>query len=101
MDEISLAAMLAAKRLAGVTSEANLRGHVTHMCLPCANKAAHSGFEETSPEVQKRGISGSTKRTYVQQSFFLKIKQICLASILNKIWYIFIKLLYKTDHHQD
>ena len=38
------------------------------------NKAAHRGLWplETSPEVQNRGISGPTKRTYVLQLFFLK-----------------------------
>ena len=45
MEECSLAAMLATKRLAGVAPELNLREHVTHMPLPSANKVAHSGFE--------------------------------------------------------
>ena len=35
----------AAKRLAGVTSEVNLRKLITHKPLPCVNEAAHSGFE--------------------------------------------------------
>ena len=39
------AAMLAAKRSAGVTPEVNLREHVTCMPLPSVNKAAHFGFE--------------------------------------------------------
>ena len=47
VEEIDSAAMLAAKRLAGVVPELNLREHVTHMILSSANsvKAAHSGFE--------------------------------------------------------
>ena len=45
VEEIHLAVMLAAKRLAGVTPEVNLRQPVTCMPLPSANKAAHSGFE--------------------------------------------------------
>ena len=59
------AAMLAAKRLAGVAPEVNLRECISHMPPPSPNKAAHSGFE--TPEVQNRGISGTTKRTYVFQ----------------------------------
>ena len=64
--EISLAAMLPAKRLAGVAPEVKLRECVTHVPPPSVNKAAHFGFEtreETSIEVQNRGISGPTKRT--------------------------------------
>ena len=53
------AAMLAAKRSAVVTPEANLRDRP----LPSTNKA--------SPEVQNRGISGLTKRTYVLQNLFI------------------------------
>ena len=57
MEENSLAAKLAAKGLAGVTPEVNLKECVICMPLPSMNKAAHSGFE--------RGNSGPTKRTYV------------------------------------
>ena len=39
------AAMLAAKRLTGVTPEVNLREHISHTPPPSVNKAAHSGFE--------------------------------------------------------
>ena len=39
------AAMLAAKRLAGVAPEMNLSEHVTRVPLPSANKVTHSGFE--------------------------------------------------------
>ena len=45
VEETGLTAMLAAKRLAGVTPEVNLRQHVTCMPLPSANKAVHSGFK--------------------------------------------------------
>ena len=45
MEEIGSAAMLAAKRLAGVTPEVNFRDHVTCMPLGSVNKAAYSGFE--------------------------------------------------------
>ena len=67
VEEISSAAILAAKRSAGVTPELNLREHVIHMSLPSANKAAHSGFEPRRDVTRcpKRGISGPTERTYV------------------------------------
>ena len=42
---MALAAMLAAKRSAGVTPEVNLRECVTHAPLLSMNKAVHSGFE--------------------------------------------------------
>ena len=44
--------MLAAKSSAGVAPEVNLREHI-------------SRTPRTSPEVQKKGISGPTERTYV------------------------------------
>ena len=74
MEENDLAAILAAKRSAGVTPEVNLREHVTHMPPPSVNKAAYSGFEtqrdvtRSCPAVH-RGISGSAKRTYIMQIF--------------------------------
>ena len=49
----SLAAMLATKRLAGVTPEVNLRECVIHTPLPSANKAAHPGFETQRRHHQK------------------------------------------------
>ena len=45
VDENGLAAMLAAKRSAGVTPEVNLREPISCMPQPRVNKAAHSGFE--------------------------------------------------------
>ena len=39
------AAMLATKRLAGITPEVNPREHVTHMPLLSVNNTAHSGFK--------------------------------------------------------
>ena len=45
--------MLAAKKLAGVTPEVNLKEHVTGMPLPSTNKAAHSGFETERRHYQK------------------------------------------------
>ena len=60
MEQIGLAAMLVAKRSAGVTPEVNLREHVTH--TP----------EEMSPEVQNRDTNGLTKRTYVLQKVWKK-----------------------------
>ena len=74
VEENGSTAMLAAKSSAGVEPEVNLGECVTCTPLPSTKKAAHSGFEiqETSPEVQYRGISGHTKRTYVLQNFFLE-----------------------------
>ena len=46
-------AVLAAKRLAGVAPEVNLREHVTCTPLPSANKAAYSGFETQRRRHQK------------------------------------------------
>ena len=62
------AAMLVAKKSAGVAPEVNLQEHVTHTTLPSMNKAAHSGFETQRSCHQKpknRGISGRAKRTDV------------------------------------
>ena len=47
------AAMLAAKRSAGVIPEVNLRECVTHTPLPSSNEAAHSGFQTQSRHRQK------------------------------------------------
>ena len=69
VEEYGLAAMLAANMSAGVTLEVNLRECVMHMPPPSVNKAAHSGPQKPSPEVQNRGISGPTKTTYVLQTF--------------------------------
>ena len=69
VEEISLAAMLAAKRSAGVAPEVKLREHVTHTPLPSVNKADHSGFE-----AQKRCHQKS--KTYVPPKLnFKKIKK--------------------------
>ena len=45
MEENGLAAMLGAKRLAGVTPEVNLKESITHMPQPSTNNAVHSGFK--------------------------------------------------------
>ena len=44
VEENGSAAILAAKRSAGVVSEVNLREHITHMPPPSVNKAAHSNL---------------------------------------------------------
>ena len=46
-EENSSAAILATKRLTGVTPEVNLGEHVTYMPLLSTNKAAYSGGFET------------------------------------------------------
>ena len=66
VEENGSAAMLATKRLAGVTPEVKLSEHVKCTPPPSTNKAAHSGCEtKMSQEVQNRGISDPTKGTYV------------------------------------
>ena len=75
VEEIGLAAMLAAKRLAGVAPEVNLGECVTHMPSPSRNKVAHSGFEtqRRCHQKSKTGVSvAQQKKTYVLQIFFKK-----------------------------
>ena len=57
VEEIGLAAMLAAKRLASVAPVVNLRECVTCTPLPNTNKVAHSGFE-TQIRCQKKSKIG-------------------------------------------
>ena len=47
------ATMLAIKRSAGVAPEVDLKEHTSHTPLPCANNAAHSGFETQRRRHQK------------------------------------------------
>ena len=65
MEENGLAAMLAAKRSAGVAPEENLGKCITHTPLPSMNK-------EISPEVQNRSFSGPTKKDLCLPKFFEK-----------------------------
>ena len=72
--------MVAAKRLTGVTAEANLRECVICTPLPSVNKAGHSGFETLRRHHQKSktGVSvAPQKRTYVRQN----LKEPALFSI--------------------
>ena len=70
MEELSSAAMKAAKRSAGGIPE--LREHVAHTPPPIANKAATQTLKRTGDVTrsQNRGIRGPTKRTYALQNFF-------------------------------
>ena len=74
VEEISLAAMLAAKRLAGVTPEVNLMEHVTCTHQPNANKAAFSAFENQRRhhKKSKTGVSVAPQKGRVSSKFFLK-----------------------------
>ena len=63
VEEISSAAMLTTKRLAGVKPQVNLRERVLRQAR---------NPEEMSPEVQNRGIIGPQKWTCVQQKFLKK-----------------------------
>ena len=56
--EISLAAMLAANRVAGVTPEVNLMGGITCMLPPSVNKDAHSGFETQKRRCHQKSKTG-------------------------------------------
>ena len=68
VEEIGLAAMLAAKRLPGVAPEVNLREHVTHMPPPSMNKAVHSGFETQRKhhKKSKTGVSVAPQKLVLQ-----------------------------------
>ena len=59
-----LAAMVATKRVAGVTPEANLRECITHTPLLGVNKASHSGFEakRRCHQKSKTGLSVEYKK---------------------------------------
>ena len=78
VEEIGLAAMLATKRSAGVTPEVNLRGHVTCMPLPSANKVAHSGFEIHRRHHQRSttGVSVAPQKDLCRPKIFFKKKQL-------------------------
>ena len=77
MDQKGLATMLTSIQSAGVTPEVNLRN------LLWTGEEVHKRGNppwlwnpgQTSPEVQNRGISGPTKRTYVLQKFKKKKKE--------------------------
>ena len=66
-------ARLAAKRLAGVTPEVNIREHGT--CIPpaSANKAAHSGFEtqrRCHQQKSKTWVSVARQKRLMSSKFF-------------------------------
>ena len=72
--ENGLAAMLATKRLAGVTPEVNIRECV--ICIPTqsANKATPSGFDTRGRCHQKfiTGVSVAPQKQRMNSKFFLK-----------------------------
>ena len=67
MEENGSAAILAAKRSAGVAPEVKLKEGVTHMCQPSMNKAAHPGFG-VSVSPQKGLVSTKIKKIQVQNN---------------------------------
>ena len=90
VEENGSAAMLAAKWVAGVAPEVNLRDHVTCMPLPSVNKAAHSGFETQRRRCQKSktGVSVAPQKELIP-SKNLKKKNKLGAGInfgLNVLW---------------
>ena len=83
VEEIGLAAMLAANRSAGVTPEVNPWKPVTHIPPPSTNKAAHSGFEtqRRCHVKSKTGVSVAPQKGLVSSNFFLpsatKLRRLC------------------------
>ena len=69
------AAMLAAKRSAGVAPDVNLREHISCAPLPTANKAAHSGFEtqRRCHQNSKWGVQWPHKKNLCPPIIFKKI----------------------------
>ena len=66
--------MLAAKMLAGVAPEVNLRGRITHVLPLSVNKASHSGFETHGRCHQKSkiGLSVVPQDGLMSSKIFLK-----------------------------
>ena len=75
LEDISLVAMLATKRLAGVTPEVNLGEHLACMPLSSLNKAASSGFETQGRHHQKSKtkVSVAPQKGLVSSKNFKKI----------------------------
>ena len=76
---------MAAKRLAGVAPEVNLLEYVTHTPLPCANKAAHSGFETRRRRQQKSNteVSVAQQKEHVSNNNFKKTTEFTLLNLIN------------------
>ena len=74
MGENDSAAMLAARRSAGVTPEINLKECVTYMPPPSMNKAAHSGCETQRRHQQKSKTRESVvpQKGLMSSNFFKK-----------------------------
>ena len=74
VEEIGSAAMLAAKRLAGVTPEVNLRECTTHTLLPSVNKDCPPGFETKRRHHQKSKtwVSVAPQEGLMPSKFFLE-----------------------------
>ena len=73
MEDIGSVAMLAAKRLAGLTPEVNLRKYVTHIFLTSLNKAAIYGFKthRRSHQMPKAAVSvAPQKGQYITEFTF-------------------------------
>ena len=71
-------AHLAAKSLARVTPEMNLRECISCMPLPSKNKAVHSGFETQRRYHQKfkTGVSVALQKDLCPQICFLKNRRV-------------------------
>ena len=71
------AAMVAAKRLAGVAPEVNLRERISCMPTPSANKAVHSDFETQRRRHQKSktGLSVAPQKGFMSSKNLKKKKK--------------------------
>ena len=82
------AAILAAKKLAGVTSEVNLNEHVTCTPLSSMNKAAHSNFktQRRNHHKSKTGVSvvPTKKDVYPPKTFKIKKCEKCADDLTNQ-----------------
>ena len=85
------AAMLAAKRSAGVAPEVNLREHITQMPLASVNKAAHSGFETQRKHHQKSKTGASVTPQFKKKK---KNFQGVALSADDVFVFVFEKLIY-------
>ena len=74
VEENGSAAMLASKRLAGVTSQVNLKERETHTSLPIVNKATYSAFKTKRRHHQKSKtvVSVAPQEGLMSSNFFKK-----------------------------
>ena len=101
------AAMLVAKRSAGVTPEVNLKEHKLHLPLPSANKAAHSGSETQRRHHQesKTGVSVTPQKGLMFSNFFFRKRKFELLTAHESMYVetcltILLDLQFSSDSNQ-